>query len=75
MTVKIANRKTTLECKRRNAPKTHYIMVETCANCETRVILTIPKGIGVQDFIKNLNCPYCQCPMADYLTHGFDCGD
>jgi len=67
MATKVKERLTPLEQKKRKAPKTHYVTMELCDNCESDVTLIIPKGIPIADFIKNLDCPYCGCSLISCL--------
>jgi rubrerythrin len=49
----------------RKAPRTHYVSEFECGNCLKDIMITIPKGTFVEDFVKNINCPNCGCPLQD----------
>jgi hypothetical protein len=51
------------------APFTHYCHRERCANCLKNIKLTIPKGVMVEDFVRNLDCPHCGCPLSSGFTY------
>jgi hypothetical protein len=50
---------------KKKCPASHYVTARYCGNCYESSALTIPKGISVDDYLKNLVCPVCQCSFFE----------
>ena len=52
---------------KKRCPKTHYLVIVMCGNCEYPNIVTVPKGVPADEFLKNINCRYCDCALTYVL--------
>jgi hypothetical protein len=62
--------KTAIKKAKCKAPTMHYVCEVQCSNCLTNTVLTIPKGMEVDDYAERVDCPNCGCKIID---RGFSC--
>ncbi len=54
-----------MKTKQKKVVKDKYETIHFCVNCKNDIKFTIPKGIEVEQYLKNKKCKICGC-SPDY---------